>query len=257
MKVLVTGHSGYIGRHVMASFRGTPGVTVVGFDRVESDKMVETQSSVMSNFNPDIVVHCGAIRDSQWTHPEIFFWNTQMTHYMAKECVARGAHLIFLSTGLAYDPLSHYAWSKSLAEQLLEIYDDFDPCILRITNVWGNEEAVPPTQRSVPTQILERQLEYVFDIHRDYVHVEDVVNAIHLAVSESGLYDVGTGTAYSPIQLAQDVGYDVQVGRPEVVLGMELPKVVLAKHLLPGFVPVPFEERWKEEKDARNIRNTA
>ena len=257
MNILITGHRGYIGRHVHASFNGTPGVKVYGMERVLSHDMFETMETKMNAFDIDTVIHCGGIRDSNWDHPEIFFFNTQCTNRLAQLCHYHEAKLVFLSSSLAKDPDSFYGFSKRLSEDYINNFS-VDACILRLCNVWGLEQNVFHALWSVPTKILTHTLYHVFDIERDYIHVTDVVNAIHLAIAHKGTYDVGTGETQSPMELCNYVDYTgAKVANPEDILERDIPKRLVAEHMLTGFNPTPFIERWEEERDAIKLRHAS
>ena len=262
MRLLVTGHKGYIGSHVVKSFQDTPGVQIRGLERPrqgrESDEAFSPEHA-FRDFDPTHVVHCGGIRDSNYDKPDILKWNTDSTNHLASLANFYGAHFVFLSTNLAGHRESFYGWSKYLSERyLLDAFpSDASICILRLQGVWGLEGVSEPDDRSVPTQILERRLRYVFDIERDYIHIDDVISAIHLAFAErGGPYAVGTGEMQKPLDLCRDIGYDGFIqATPEKILGRSIPFTTVVagndEERLPGFVPVSFAERWRLAKEER------
>lgn len=252
-RILITGDKGYIGRHLMASYEGLSGVLVRGLDKRDMlEDPLTCLYRVLDNFEPEVVIHCGAIRDSSYGEPDIHYWNTYFTNRLAYQCAGAKVHLVFLSSCLAEHPLTHYGWSKRLSEEYLEALSYGDYCVLRLFNVWGHERLVDPRCWSVPTQILQKRLKYLFDIERDYVHVLDVVRAIRIAVDTCGRYDVGTGYVQTPHSLAASVGYRAEHAIPEKVLGASIPHRLCASlenpWVLPGWKPKPFALRWEEER---------
>lgn len=250
MRILITGHRGYIGWHLMKSYEDIPGVDVQGLER--SDRLMLDIENSLHDFEPDVVVHCGAIRDSMYANTDIFIYNTQFTNRLAFRCMELGVHFVFTSSCLSENPSSLYAWSKRLSEDFIKALNWRDYCILQLFNVWGLERRVPFDKRSVPTQILEKRLPWIFDIKRDYIHVTDVVRALRVAIDTKGDYQVGTGEILTPKMLCDDVGHQATLRDAKAVLGMEIPRSLRAETespcILPGWKPRPFAERWEEEK---------
>ena len=125
MKILVTGHKGFIGSH-MAQYLLHKGHEVEGYDWVENVVPAVEQY--------DWVVHCGAISDTTerdvnkvWKH------NYEFTLRLLQICDHYGTNIQLASTAAVNGPLKKemftetdpvypqtpYAWSKYLVDKFL------------------------------------------------------------------------------------------------------------------------------------------
>lgn len=138
-------------------------------------------------------------------------------------------------------PLSPYGESKLMTEMLLQSYAhayNLDIVIFRYFNVCGADSQTRHGQAPGATHIIARVLQALRDngtiiingkdyptndgtCVRDYVHVEDIAQAHLLAVAKqiNGIYNLGTGTGYSNLQIlntafevANKKGYPVSWG---------------------------------------------
>lgn len=255
MNLILTGHKGYVGRHLLPILRKHN--TVHTFDISPGDRVTDTfvsleqerldrdkYSNMFNMFNKvetaDVIIHVGAISNSLATRSDIFFWNTVATQEWLRRLRPNQLFMYF-SSCMAENPKSHYGWSKRLAEDFIR-EKHINHVIVRPFNIYGGDES--PNRLSVPWQIAERSLRFLFnDIVRDYVHVEDVCRAvIRLLNSYEGaggkpnfgnrVYDVGTGVGRKPSELAESVGWDKEgiasADAREHTMGRGLPKELVA-----------------------------
>ena len=256
MNLILTGHKGYVGRHLLPILRKH--YTVHTLDISPGDRVTDTfvtleqeQSERDKYFNTfylldkqvqqaDVIIHCGAISNSLATRSDIYFWNTVTTQEWLKRLRPNQLFMYF-SSCMAEAPFSHYGWSKRFAEDFIR-EKHINHVIVRPFNIYGGDES--PNRLSVPRQIAERSLRFLFnDIVRDYVHVEDVCRAvIRLLNSYEGaggkpnfgnrVYDVGTGVGWKPSELAESVGWDKEgiasADAREHTMGRGLPKKLVA-----------------------------
>lgn len=170
------------------------------------------------------------------------------------------ARLIFSSSAAAYgnpvinpiaevdpkEPISPYGQSKLMIDWMLESYQrayGLDYVSFRYFNACGADSQARHGQRPGATHIIARVLEAMRDNSgefvlngtdfetedgtcvRDYIHVEDLARAHILAIDSavpSGVYNLGTNTGYSNLQILQkaiavtkrDLVYDVGARRP-------------------------------------------
>lgn len=146
-------------------------------------------------------------------------------------------HIVFSSSAATYGepilppcreedpplPLSPYGESKLMTEMMLESYANaygLNVAMFRYFNVCGADSESRHGQAPAATHIIARILEALRDggditingrdyptpdgtCVRDYVHVEDIAQAHLLAVENSinGVYNLGTGTGYSNLQI--------------------------------------------------------
>jgi GDP-4-dehydro-6-deoxy-D-mannose reductase len=235
-RVLVTGASGFIGRHLVPSLRA------VGHEAIETGRAagdVSHQATWKRFPRVDVVVHLAArsfVPDS-WEAPGGFLrTNLSGTIEALEYCRGCGARLVFPSSYLYGEgerqPVSEssalvarnpYALSKKLAEEACQFYSqrfDVPITILRPFNIYGPGQSrqflVPTIVDQVRTgaEVRVRDLEP----RRDYIYVVDVVDAMLKAIDVKGgfgVFNVGSGISHSVadvIRTVQEVwGTDVPV----------------------------------------------
>lgn len=221
-KVLITGASGFIGRHLVPRLR-TEGHDVVAISRTSGD--VTERATWMTFPAADVVVHLAArsfVPDS-WQAPATFLrTNLAGTVEALEYCRACGAHLVFPSSYLygdaARQPVSEssplvarnpYALSKKLAEEACQFFADrfaVGMTILRPFNIYGPGQARTFLIPAIVDQITTRQEVRVRDLEprRDYVYVLDVVEAMVRAVGRErgfGVFNLGSGGSHSVAEI--------------------------------------------------------
>lgn len=114
-------------------------------------------------------------------------------------CQRTGAYLVYTSSAAIYDPTTLYAVQKLYGEIVLR---DIPHTFLRLFNVYGEFGS------GIVDKIKRKEF---FKINgtgtqkRDFVHVEDVVEAICIAGEEKirGTFDIGTGKSISVNELLE------------------------------------------------------
>jgi UDP-glucose 4-epimerase len=250
-RVLVTGGSGFIGRHVVAELAAAgaavrvvdlephpdPGVELVQGDLAEP---AVVDASLDGGF--DSVVHLAAVTSvlRSLEDPE-FTYRTNVAATAGLLQAAREAgvrSLVFASTNAVTGPmegpaitesatlapLTPYGSTKAAAEMLMSAYTaayGLRCACLRLTNVYGpgmqaKDSIVARLMRAI-------RLGATFEIYgdgrqvRDYVHVSDVIAAAGLALVNEDWHGptvIGTGTSLSVLEVVQAV---------RTVTGAELP----------------------------------
>jgi nucleoside-diphosphate-sugar epimerase len=180
MKVLITGHRGFIGRNVFADWQTTHNHLVVGMDfPYDIENFVED--------NYDLVIHLAAfanIRESL-ENPQKFYENN----------VVKSKKL--LEEDYWENP---YAMTKWINEQMAPP----NSVGMRFTTVYG-----PDSRSDMMYRMLEdKTATYVTNHKRDWIHVKDVCRAIRYLVSSSicGPVPVGSGKSVYVKDLAEKMG---------------------------------------------------
>jgi UDP-glucose 4-epimerase len=206
-RVLVTGANGYIGSHVVKLLAEHGyNITALCGDYSPNDisKYVDTMlwKSVTSGagwYNKfDTIVHLAArisVEESVKEPMDYFSVNTMGTDWM----ITYNEHenFVLASTAAAFDPVSPYAQSKLMAESVVKARTK-NYTIFRFFNVAGNNgifrqmgRATHLIRIAAETAAGKRDKMFVNGTDwdtpdgtciRDYVHVEDIANAILSAV---------------------------------------------------------------------------
>lgn len=213
MKILVTGHKGFIGSHI-ANYFIHKGHEVEGWDWVEN--VVPTVE------NYDWVIHCGACSDTtERDVDKVWKQNYEFTMRLLQICDHYGTNIQLASTSAVYGPntafnehdpvypQTPYAWSKYLVDRFLEEQgiNDFGMLVqsFRYFNVYGPGEGHKGDQMSMVSKF-QRQASVDGTIKlfknsdqykRDLVCVYDLVR-VHEQMMEQdvgGIFNLGTGTA--------------------------------------------------------------
>jgi ADP-L-glycero-D-manno-heptose 6-epimerase len=225
MKILLTGHRGFIGSHLLKALQKNHSVSLYEW----SDPVLPDVAG------HDWVVHTGAISSTTEQDVEkVMRQNVDFSIALYEQCRYHGVNFQFSSSASVYglgsvfcedapvDPRTPYAWSKYLVERHIEQVPPrgmLAQCF-RYFNVYGPEGEEHKGSQASPFMQFKKQAEetgtvQLFDIsaQRDFVHVSQVVNT-HVkffGVPVSGTFNVGTGTTKSFAQVAALYTDNVQI----------------------------------------------
>ena len=215
MKILVTGHDGFIGKNI-AYYLQAQGHEVEGWEYVPN--------AIPSTEGYDWCIHTGAISSTTYDNvDQILEQNFEFSVRLAQVCENFGTNLQYASSASVYGPTTHftengklypqspYAWSKYLFDRFVnQFIDEFEITIqgFRYFNVYGaNGEEHKGNMASPYTKFTQQAKDTGFvtlfenseNYKRDFVSVEDicVLQEKMFDVKESGIWNVGTGVATS------------------------------------------------------------
>lgn len=210
MKILLTGHRGFIGSHLALQLESQHELSVFEW----GDALPDVRGL-------DWVVHVGAISSTTERDVEkIMLQNVDFSAWIFEQCAINGVNFQFSSSASVYglgqdfresapvDPRTPYAWSKYFVERhVLNRSRNIRVQCFRYFNVYGSGEEHKGSQASPHTQFgLQAQRDgciRVFEnserFSRDFIPVEQVVDYHQrfFDVAESGVFNIGTGVAQS------------------------------------------------------------
>jgi dTDP-4-dehydrorhamnose reductase len=147
MKIVITGGTGFIGRHLVEYWKGS-GYTITVMARhinpslfsvpvqcmvIDITDKIAIQTAIVS-LQPDVIIHTAALskpNDCEGDQAACFDTNVAATQYIIEACTVTQAKLIFLSTDFVFShngphketdkgkPVNYYGESKRLAEEAI------------------------------------------------------------------------------------------------------------------------------------------
>ena len=198
MKILVTGHKGFIGSHVYEYFTDL-GFDVDGYDRPDDLGDFKTDKIY------DVVIHLAAnaaIREAV-ENPDLFWENNvEKSKPIFDYCRDNNVRCLYASSAAVYE---WWINAYGISKKVNEVQAPPNSVGMRFFNVYA--------ERVSRTDMLYRMLEdktatYLTRHKRDWIHVDDIVSAIATLIPSSytGVLDVGTGDPVSVIDLATKMG---------------------------------------------------
>jgi nucleoside-diphosphate-sugar epimerase len=212
MNILLTGHKGFIGsalfNRLIRLGHSVAGIDIeAGWDR---DKLYSSQNLLDCALPNDVelVIHLAGksgVRESL-TDPAAY-WNNNVEASRRLFEFYEGTRILYASSSSAYEPdLNPYAASKFLMEELAERYGT-DHLGMRFHTVYSDS---CPRENMFFNKLRNNKLEYVTNHYRDFIHLEDVLDAIEILIAKphvKGVIDIGTG---NPVRI-QDLAPDLPV----------------------------------------------
>lgn len=227
MRILITGNRGFIGSHAEREFRKL-GHEIITYEW-DPDRLPRIEGL-------DWVLHFGAISSTTETDvAKVMRQNLDFCIWLYNECSKYDVNLQWSSSASVYglgddfresapiDPRSPYAWSKYLFEHHVERNPTRIVCQgFRYFNVFGENETHKGSQASPYHQFtLQAQTSGIIKVfvgsenfHRDFIPVEQVINTHirFLDIQESGIWNVGTGTTKSFMDVALEIAEKYRAG---------------------------------------------
>lgn len=239
MKVLVTGADGFIGKRLVRKLR-LDGQTVITHCLDNG----EITDFCLNDISVDWVVHLAARTyvPQSWEEPyEFYRVNVLGTANILEYCRRTGSGITFLSTyvyGLPEKvpisenhpiaPNTPYNHSKVLAESLVEFYNNkfqIDCVILRPFNIYGagqnNQFLIPLILQQLIDETIEKVIVQDLSPRRDYLYIDDLIDAIVLTIERKGfaIYNIGSGLSYSVEEIIKIAMKASAINKPYCEIG--------------------------------------
>lgn len=219
MKILITGHKGFIGQNLVKHLDG------------HDLSFYEPGDNLPRVNGLNWVIHLGAITSTTETNVELVMeHNYDFSRWLVNECRVHGVNFQYSSSASVYglkkefsegspaDPRSPYAWSKFLFDRYITFLAGNWPIRVqgfRYFNVYGPNEDHKGDQAS-PFYTFEKQAKEtgvikVFEgsenFFRDFIPVETVckIHKHFLSVPDTGIWNVGTGKVTSFASIAKTI----------------------------------------------------
>ena len=198
MKILVTGHKGFIGSHVYEH------LTQIGYD-VDGLDIPDDIGDFKTDKMYSVVIHLAAyaaLRDSVKNPDKFWENNVKKSQPIFDYCRKYNVRLLYASSAGA-----HGWWQNpyAITKKMNEIQAPLNSVGMRFFNVWAEEGS---RDDMLYEMLKQGTAKYITRHKRDWVHVLDVVRAIATLIptTYTGTIDVGTGQMTSVIDLANAMG---------------------------------------------------
>jgi len=240
MKILITGSSGYIGSHLV-QLLNKENYKLYGLD--VNDPVIQYDTHFYADIKMpleikeefDCVIHLAAkvnVGESV-KYPSLYYeTNTFGTLNILRNIKTN--NFIFASTGAAQQLTSPYGISKKAAEEIVSEYctnNNINYTIFRFYNVIGADGILPTNPDGLFFNLVNAIQTKTFNLFgddyntidgtciRDYVHVNEICNAIKIAIKESSnkIENLGHGNGHSVKEIIKlfkqvnDCNFDVNI----------------------------------------------
>lgn len=218
MKILITGHKGFIGQNMVNALKDEHELSFFEWGEQYPDIQ-----------GLDWVIHLGAISSTSETDIEkVLRQNLDFSTTLIYDCQKYGVNFQFSSSASIYglgtnfkedgmpNPMSPYAWSKYLFERFVKRHQWSGIKVqgFRYFNVYGpyeDHKDQPSPHHAFTKQAIETGVIKLFEgsenFKRDFISVHRVID-IHkkfFNVKESGIWNVGTGKPQSFQHIAKTI----------------------------------------------------
>jgi len=230
-KILITGHNGFIGSHLVKSLSN---YNLIGISEKinKNNEITQIKKNITKLTIHDIpkdifcIIHLAALTDVKFCQDnpkKCYDVNINGTLNILEITKQLGSKLIFVSTSHVYGkpkkvpinedstthPESIYSGSKLAGEVLCESYSksfDLDISILRLFSVYGPNAPQHLVTSRIISQLLTKNNISIGNTFpkRDFVFIDDVIKAIYMVLERSSgfnIFNIGSGKSHSILDL--------------------------------------------------------
>jgi len=201
MKILVTGHKGFIGSALLKRLKKSN--QIIGLDIKDGLDQDLLHCELREEF--DLIIHLAGksgVRESL-TDPASYWMNNVEASRRLFERYS-DTRILYASSSSAYEPdLNPYAASKYCIEEMAARYPN--TLGMRFHTVYADN---CPRENMFFNKLRNGTLEYVTRHYRDFIHLEDMLDAIDILINNpqvNGIIDIGTGNPVKVQDLAKDL----------------------------------------------------
>ena len=203
MKILVTGHKGFIGSHVYEH------LTKIGYEVDGLDKPDDVRDIIRfiacNGVKYNVIIHLAAyaaLRDSVQDPDKFWDNNVVKAKRLFDYCGRNNIRLLYASSAGA-----HGWWDNpyAITKKVNEFMAPDNSVGMRFFNVWAEKGS---RDDMLYEMLKQGTAQYITRHRRDWIHVHDVARAICYLIPDKfrGVLDIGTGKNYSVLELAMRMG---------------------------------------------------
>ena len=203
MKILVTGHKGFIGSHVYEHLTKT-GYKVDGLDKPDDVRDI-IRFIACNGVKYNVIIHLAAyaaLRDSVQDPDKFWDNNVVKAKRLFDYCGRNNIRLLYASSAGA-----HGWWDNpyAITKKVNEFMAPDNSVGMRFFNVWAEKGS---RDDMLYEMLKQGTAQYITRHRRDWIHVHDVARAICYLIPDKfrGVLDIGTGKNYSVLELAMRMG---------------------------------------------------
>lgn len=198
MNILITGHRGFIGSVLFERLKEKHNLT--GIDLVEGDDLINCE---LPKVDFDLIIHLAGLSGvrTSFKNPGGYWVNNIEVSRRLFETYPN-TRILYASSSSQYEPeLNPYAASKHILEKVASKHSD--NIGMRFHTVYSDV----PRKNMFFDLLLNNKLKYVTNHHRDFIHMNDVIDAIEILIDnpkEQGAIDIGTGEMINIQEIAPE-----------------------------------------------------
>lgn len=192
-RILITGSKGYIGQHLKKMISDISDTDVIGMDISCNNKHSDIRTIDIIN-HYDTIIHLAAlVKVGESVNQPTKYYDTNVVGTMHLMKNTTYDNFIFASTGAAENPLSPYALSKRVSEDIVR---DLAPnyTIFRFYNVIGSDGFSPTNPDGLHYNLIKAIDRGYINLYgddydtndgtciREYIHVNDICRGIIKAI---------------------------------------------------------------------------
>lgn len=204
-KVLVTGHIGYIGSHLVKALTAR-GYVVATYN---GDLLERSWDTKLKQY--DMVIHLAGLAGvrASFDKPEEYYKNNvELSRQIFKYCERTRTPVMYASSSNAHEWwLNPYATTKQMMEEMASMLT-VKHIGMKFHTVW------PGRQDMLFERLKQNKVEYINQDHyRDFIHIDDMTNALctimeNCDIIDHNVVDVGTGHDTPVAEVARRHGFD-------------------------------------------------